>query len=41
MTLRAFQRACWIEVFPPLTWLADYRLSWLRHDTIAGVTLAA
>jgi high affinity sulfate transporter 1 len=24
-----------------LTWLAEYRLSWLRYDTIAGVTLAA
>ncbi len=41
MTLRAFQRAGWIRVFPPLTWLAEYRLSWLRYDTIAGVTLAA
>jgi high affinity sulfate transporter 1 len=41
MTLRAFQRAGWIGVFPPLTWLAEYRLSWLRYDTIAGVTLAA
>lgn len=41
MTLRAFQRAGWIGVFPPLTWLAEYRLSWLRYDAIAGVTLAA
>jgi high affinity sulfate transporter 1 len=41
MTLRAFQRAGWIGVFPPLTWLAEYKLSWLRHDIIAGVTLAA
>jgi sulfate permease, SulP family len=41
MTLRAFQRAGWIGVFPPLTWLAEYSLSWLRYDTIAGVTLAA
>ncbi|MBR1120979.1 SulP family inorganic anion transporter [Bradyrhizobium lablabi] len=27
--------------FPPLTWLAGYRASWLRPDVIAGVTLAA
>src|SRR5712671_8086662 len=24
-----------------LTWLAEYKPSWLRHDAIAGVTLAA
>lgn len=41
MTLRAFQRVGWIGFFPPLTWLAEYKLSWLRYDTIAGVTLAA
>jgi SulP family sulfate permease len=28
-------------MFPPLIWLAEYRPSWLRHDAIAGVTLAA
>src|SRR5271169_1535013 len=26
---------------PPVRWLADYRKEWLRHDLIAGVTLAA
>src|SRR6476646_11315790 len=26
---------------PPVRWLADYKPSWLRHDAIAGVTLAA
>ena len=41
MKLRAFQRAGWIRIFPPLTWLAEYKPSWLRHDAIAGVTLAA
>jgi MFS superfamily sulfate permease-like transporter len=27
--------------FPPSAWLAEYKPSWLRHDAIAGVTLAA
>ncbi|MBR0900195.1 SulP family inorganic anion transporter [Bradyrhizobium tropiciagri] len=27
--------------FPPASWLADYRASWLGPDAIAGVTLAA
>ena len=27
--------------FPPAQWLAEYRAAWLRHDVIAGVTLAA
>ena len=27
--------------FPPIQWLAEYRAAWLRHDIIAGVTLAA
>ena len=27
--------------FPPIRWLADYRLGWLPDDLIAGVTLAA
>jgi high affinity sulfate transporter 1 len=26
---------------PPVAWLADYRASWLPHDVVAGVTLAA
>ena len=26
---------------PAVGWLASYRLSWLRADVIAGVTLAA
>jgi len=30
-----------MQIFPPLTWLAAYESSWLRHDAIAGVTLAA
>lgn len=41
MRSRSLHRAGWTQVFPPLTWLAEYRLSWLRHDAIAGVTLAA
>src|SRR3954452_7413382 len=28
-------------VFPPAQWLGEYRSDWLRHDVIAGVTLAA
>ncbi|MCC8936823.1 SulP family inorganic anion transporter [Bradyrhizobium sp. Arg68] len=31
----------WIRHFPPASWLADYRASWLGADAIAGVTLAA
>ena len=34
-------RPGWKQIFPPLTWLAAYESSWLRHDAIAGVTLAA
>src|SRR6266852_8788846 len=41
MKLRSFQRTGWTWIFPPLTWLAEYKPSWLRHDAIAGVTLAA
>ncbi|SHG02526.1 SulP family inorganic anion transporter [Bradyrhizobium erythrophlei] len=41
MKSRLFQRTGWTRIFPPLTWLAGYKPSWLRHDTIAGVTLAA
>ncbi|MDN0082968.1 SulP family inorganic anion transporter [Crenobacter sp. SG2305] len=31
----------WRGIFPPVQWLAAYQLRWLRHDVIAGVTLAA
>ena len=31
----------WRALFPPAQWLAEYRLPWLRHDVVAGVTLAA
>src|ERR1700704_4549469 len=41
MKLRSFQQTGWTRIFPPLTWLAEYKPSWLRHDAIAGVTLAA
>lgn len=41
MKFRSIQRTDWTRIFPPLTWLAEYRPSWLRHDAIAGVTLAA
>jgi len=27
--------------FPPTRWLAEYRLAWLTHDIVAGITLAA
>src|SRR5215207_9657505 len=29
------------RLFPPASWLADYRLAWLPSDAIAGITLAA
>ena len=41
MKLRAVQRTGLTRIVPPLTWLAEYEPSWLRHDVIAGVTLAA
>lgn len=33
--------AAWRTLFPPATWLAGYRASWLGHDALAGITLAA
>jgi sulfate permease, SulP family len=33
--------AKWTRFFPPAEWIAAYRAGWLRHDVIAGVTLAA
>jgi sulfate permease, SulP family len=41
MKSRSFQRTGWTRIFPPLTWLAEYKPFWLRRDAIAGVTLAA
>src|SRR5215204_3462738 len=41
MKSHSFQRTGWTRIFPPLTWIADYKPSWLRHDAIAGVTLTA
>ena len=41
MKFRWAQGTGWTRSFPPSTWLADYRPSWLREDAIAGVTLAA
>ena len=31
----------WRAAFPPAQWLLTYRPRWLRHDAIAGMTLAA
>ncbi len=31
----------WRAAFPPVLWLPGYRATWLRHDAVAGVTLAA
>lgn len=33
--------AGWRAVFPPAQWLPAYQAKWLKHDTIAGLTLAA
>jgi len=41
MKSRSVLRTGWARIFPPSTWLAQYQPSWLRHDAIAGVTLAA
>ncbi|MEH2562872.1 SulP family inorganic anion transporter [Bradyrhizobium sp. AZCC 2289] len=40
MRFRSAQVTGWTRIFPPSKWLAEYRPSWLRHDAIAGVTLA-
>lgn len=31
----------WRAIFPPAQWLPRYERTWLRHDVVAGVTLAA
>jgi SulP family sulfate permease len=31
----------WSAFFPPARWLRHYKVSWLGHDVVAGVTLAA
>lgn len=31
----------WRALFPPAQWVPGYRRDWLRHDLVAGVTLAA
>lgn len=33
--------ARWHAWFPPAKWLRDYEPNWLKHDVVAGVTLAA
>src|SRR5882672_8302800 len=39
MKSRSFRRIG--RIFPPFAWLGKYEPVWLRHDAIAGVTLAA
>ena len=34
-------RPGWRALFPPAQWLFRYQASWLRHDVVAGITLAA
>jgi hypothetical protein len=34
----SFQQAKWTRFFPPVNWLANYRLAWLSFDAIAGIT---
>src|SRR6185295_183032 len=41
MKLSSLRRTGWLRIFPPSAWLAGYKPAWLRHDAIAGVTLAA
>src|SRR5437879_6594110 len=41
MKLPSFQQTKWTRLFPPVSWLANYRLAWLPSDAIAGITLAA
>ncbi|MBR0693338.1 SulP family inorganic anion transporter [Bradyrhizobium lablabi] len=35
------RQANWLRLFPPATWLAEFRASSLSSDAIAGITLAA
>src|SRR5262245_55768978 len=37
----AERRVSWLSRFPPASWLANYQGSWLPHDLVAGITLAA
>jgi sulfate permease, SulP family len=37
----SLQQTKWTRLFPPASWLANYRLAWLTSDAIAGITLAA
>src|ERR1700749_3806520 len=41
MMRSSFEQAKWLRFLPPVGWLANYRLSWLTSDAIAGITLAA
>src|SRR5258708_9291287 len=41
MKLSSFQQTKWTRLFPPASWLANYRLAWLPCDAIAGMTNAA
>jgi MFS superfamily sulfate permease-like transporter len=41
MKLSSFQQTKWTRLFPPVSWLANYRLACLPSDAIAGITLAA
>src|SRR5690242_13184822 len=41
MTPSSSQQPGWTRFFPPIEWLANYRVSFLSLDVVAGVTLAA
>jgi SulP family sulfate permease len=34
-------RLDWLLCIPAVRWVSEYRAEWLRHDAVAGVTLAA
>jgi sulfate permease, SulP family len=38
---RRHRAAMWLRHVPPVAWLPGYRIGWLTHDVVAGVTLAA
>src|SRR6201984_54914 len=38
---RRHRAATWLRYVPPVEWLPGYRIGWLPHDVVAGVTLAA
>src|SRR5215470_4801942 len=39
--MTAMAKSWWKTIFPPASWLPNYKGEWLRFDLAAGITLAA